>query len=125
MGSPLSVSAGHREACGSLARNGEQRVIKGRQFDFDEARQIGDSIGVDWNMFPVEQFRLGLGVEQEHGTGDPQTDVTHDDVRITGKIVWVHLRDIPDYYTRLAKMEKDASQHWSGERAPYRRGQGR
>ena len=97
-------------------------MLKGRQFSFEEAKQIGNSIGVDWNMFPVEQFRLGLGMELEHGIHDPETDVTHDDPRSTGRIVWAHLKGIPDYYTRLAKMEKDAAQYWSQETNFQRRG---
>ncbi len=102
--------------------NGEALVLKGRQFSFEEAKQIGDSIGVDWNMFPVEQFRMGLAVELEHGTCDLETDITHDDLRSTGRMAWTHLKDIPDYYTRLAKMEKDAAQYWSQETGFQRRG---
>jgi hypothetical protein len=92
-----------------------------RQFGFDEAKRIGDALGVDWNMFPVEQFRLGLGVEFEHGTRDPQTNVTHDDLLMTGRLVWAHLKQIPDYYSRLLKMAKDADKYWSQELSLQRR----
>ena len=51
---------------------------------------------------------MGLGVELEHGRRDPETDVTGDDPLTTGKIALAHLREIPDYYTRLAAMEADA-----------------
>lgn len=51
---------------------------------------------------------MGLEVEMEHGLRDPQTNVTGDDPLTTGKIAWAHLREIPDYYTRLAKMEAEA-----------------
>jgi len=37
---------------------------------------LGDAIGVDWNRFDLEQFRIGMDVEFEHGSHDPQTDVT-------------------------------------------------
>jgi hypothetical protein len=52
---------------------------------------------------------MGLGVELEHGTqfGD-DTNVTKDDPDFTGRIAWAHLKEIPDYYTRLAKMEAEA-----------------
>ncbi len=73
-----------------------------------EAQQIGDSIGVDWNTYDLEQFRMGLDVELEHGRHDPQTNVTNDDPIMTGKIALAHLKEIPDYYTRLAKMEAEA-----------------
>jgi hypothetical protein len=55
-----------------------------------------------------EQFRMGLAVESEHGAHDPETNVTNDDLIMTGKIAWAHLKEIPDYYTRLAKMESEA-----------------
>jgi hypothetical protein len=72
------------------------------------ARAIGDEIGVDWTLIPLEEFRLGLGVELEHGSHDPQTDVTGDDPIMTGKIALAHLKEFPDYYTRLKKMETEA-----------------
>jgi hypothetical protein len=75
-----------------------------------DARRIGEAIGIDWGMSPfdVEQFRMGLHVELEHGAHDPETNVTDDDERTTGKIAWAHLKELPDYYTRLAAMEGDA-----------------
>lgn len=79
-----------------------------REFTVEEARALGDKIGVDWSNIEVEQFRMGLIIEAEHGTHDPQTNVTNDDAIMTGKIAWAHLKEIPDYYTRLSKMEADA-----------------
>lgn len=81
-----------------------------RQFSPDEARRIGERIGIDWPAGEVDldQFRMGLSVELEHGSIDPATDVTHDDELVTGRIALAHLREIPDYYTRLAAMEHDA-----------------
>ena len=81
-----------------------------REFTEEQARVIGQRIGVDWSAGDVdlEQFRMGLAVELEHGTQDPATNVTNDDETITGKIALAHLREIPDYYTRLAAMESEA-----------------
>ena len=81
-----------------------------RQFTEKEARVIGQRIGVDWSAGDVnlEQFRMGLAIELEHGAQDPATNVTNDDETITGKIALAHLREIPDYYTRLAAMEREA-----------------
>jgi hypothetical protein len=81
-----------------------------RQFTQEEARGIGERIGIDWesDVVDLEQFRMGLAVELEHGTQDPDTNVTHDDETITGKIPLAHLRAIADYYTRLSAMERDA-----------------
>lgn len=82
-------------------------------FTSDEARTIADKLGVDCTNgpFDLEQFRSGLDVELEHGTQDPETDVTGDDPLVTGKIALAHLRELPDYYTRLAVMEADAENH--------------
>ena len=74
----------------------------------DEARRIGDEIGVDWERFDLELFRAGIDVEFEHGSHDPQTDVTHDDPIVTGKIALAHMKEYPDYYERLARMEAEA-----------------
>ncbi|MEZ4520710.1 MAG: DUF5661 family protein [Thermomicrobiales bacterium] len=80
----------------------------------DEARGVGAQIGIDWETSPfdVEQFRAGMDVELEHGAHDPQTDVTGDDPILTGKIAWAHLKEFPDYYTRLEEMEKTAERYW-------------
>jgi hypothetical protein len=82
--------------------------MKSRTFSSDESREIGNRIGVDWSKINLEQFRMGLEVELEHGQRDPDTDVTHDDELVTGKIALAHLREISDYYTRLDRMEKEA-----------------
>jgi exopolyphosphatase/guanosine-5'-triphosphate,3'-diphosphate pyrophosphatase len=81
-------------------------------FTSNEARSIGEQIGVDWATAPfdVEQFRMGMDVELEHGLRDPQTDVTGSDPTITGKIALAHLREYPDYYTRLERMELEAEE---------------
>lgn len=84
-------------------------------FSEDRARGIGVAIGIDWNTsrFDIEQFRMGLAVELEHGRHDPATNVTNDDEIMTGKIALAHLNEFPDYYTRLAKMEREAERYWA------------
>lgn len=79
-----------------------------RHFTADQAKQIGTALGIDWQKFDVEQFRMGLDVELEHGTRDPETNVTNDDPIMTGKIALAHLNEFPDYYTRLDQMEEEA-----------------
>ena len=82
--------------------------MNAREFTLDEARVIGDQIGLDWGVTDIEEFRMGLSVELEHGKADPRTNVTNDDPLLTGKIAWAHLNEIPDYYTRLISMEREA-----------------
>ena len=79
-------------------------------FTSDEARRVGAEIGIDWGSAPfdVEQFRMGMDVELEHGLHDPRTNVTDSDPLVTGKIALAHLNEFPDYYTRLARMEAEA-----------------
>ena len=85
-------------------------MITTKEFRIEDARRIGTEIGIDWDASPfsVGQYLLGLEVELEHGARDPETNVTNDDELTTGKIAWAHLKELPDYYTRLAVMEADA-----------------
>lgn len=73
-----------------------------------EAKLVGEKLGLNWSKFDVEQYRMGMEVELEHGTVDPLTNVTDDNLLMTGKIALAHLNEFPDYYTRLSKMEKEA-----------------
>jgi Protein of unknown function (DUF5661) len=88
----------------------EQKV-----FTTDQARAAGEQIGIDWasSRFDVEQLRMGMDVELEHGTHDQETNVTDDDVVTTAKIARAHLNEFPDYYTRLAVMEAEAEAYWA------------
>ena len=81
-------------------------------FTKEQAKKIGEQLGIKWNRFDVEQFRMGLDVELEHGTRSPATNVTGDDPLITGKIALAHLNEFPDYYTRLEKLENEAEEYW-------------
>ena len=78
----------------------------------DDAKTVGDRLGVDWNKVEVDQFRKGMEVELEHGTRDPETNVTGDDLLLTAKIAWAHLKEFPDYYDRLEQMETEAEAYW-------------
>jgi DNA-directed RNA polymerase alpha subunit len=84
-------------------------------FTADEARVAGERIGIDWltSPFDVEQFRIGMDVELEHGTQDPETNVTNDEEMVTAKIARAHLNEFPDYYSRLAIMEAEAEAYWA------------
>lgn len=85
----------------------------GKKFTDEEAKRIGDKLGIDWDKVQLSEFRMGLGVELEHGARDPETDVTNNDEILTGKIALAHLREFPDYYTRLEKLEAEAEEYWS------------
>jgi len=84
-----------------------------KSFTFEEAKEIGEKLGVKWTRFDVEQFRMGMDVELEHGIRDELTNVTNDNPLTTGKIALAHLTEFPDYYTRLDKLEEEAKIFWS------------
>jgi hypothetical protein len=88
-----------------------------RHFSTAEAREIGTRLGVDWMQVDLDQLRRGLEVELEHGAHDAQTNVTSDDLDLTGKIAWAHLKEIRDYYTRLDAMEADAKREKASVRS--------
>lgn len=81
-------------------------------FTTEEAKRIGDLLGLDWSRFDTEQFRMGMDVELEHGLADSHTNVTNNDPLTTGKIALAHLNEFPDYYTRLHEMEEEAEKHY-------------
>ena len=82
------------------------------KFSSEEAKEIGEQLDINWSKFNVEQYRMGMDVELEHGFSDPHTNVTNDDALMTGKIALAHLNEFPDYYTRLEEMEKEAEAYW-------------
>jgi hypothetical protein len=85
-------------------------ATEGKVFGPEEASSVAAKIGIDFDEvdFDLEQFRRGMEVELEHGLHDPVTNVTNDDPIMTGKIAWAHLREFPDYYDRLDRMEAEA-----------------
>ena len=91
-------------------------MAEGKAFTTEEAKRIGDQLGIDWKQVDLEEFRMGMAVELEHGTHDPKTDVTHDDPLLTGKIAWAHINEFSDYYTRLEKMESEAERYWAAQK---------
>ena len=87
-----------------------------RWMSAEEARNVGSTLKIDWTKVDLEQFRRGLEVELEHGAQDPETNVTNDDLTLTGKVAWAHLKEFPDYYTRLDKLEAEADAYWASRR---------
>lgn len=88
-------------------------------FTLEQAKEVGEKLGIKWDKYDVEQFRMGLDVELEHGTVDQNTNVTNDDPILTGKIALAHLNEVPDYYTRLYEMEEKAEAFFGKEEYKY------
>ena len=87
-------------------------------FTREEALAVATELGIDFTALKcdLDQFRMGLDVELEHGLRSPKTNVSGDDWNITGKIALAHLKEFPDYYTRLAVLEREAADHWKGRK---------
>lgn len=92
-----------------------EEAAKKRKFTQHQAKEIGDKLKVDWDKVDLEQFRMGLEVETEHDDGS-ETDVVDNDLTL-GKIALAHLKELPDYYTRLKKVEEDVAANSSGSGA--------
>lgn len=85
-------------------------------FTTEEAKKIGNDLGIDWGKIDLKQFKQGLHVELEHGLVNAETNITDDDLAVTGKIAWAHLKEFGDYYTRLKKMEDEADKYWASKK---------
>lgn len=81
--------------------------------------QVAQQLGIDFAVYDREQFKNGLETESEE-----HSDVTNGDPVIAGRIAFAHLKEIPDYYTRLDEMEEEAKQgekeeESNGEQSEY------
>lgn len=107
--------AGGATAVGAAIYAYKHRETPRKGVSSRKARKIGEELGVDWTRVDLEELRRGMEVELEHGRRDPATDVTGDDLLLTGKIALAHLNEFPDYYERLARMEEEAHADWRGQ----------
>jgi hypothetical protein len=100
-----------------MAMGAVEMTVK-QSFTRDEALTVAIDLGMDFEAlkYDLEQFRMGMDVELEHGLVSPKTNVSGDDSIITGKIALAHLNEFPDYYTRLAVLEREAADHWKTRR---------
>ncbi len=75
----------------------------------EEASVIRAEVGAEALEITLDEFRMGLEVELEHGLAFPDANVTNNHPILTGKIVLAHLKEMLDYYTRLevAELEGD------------------
>jgi hypothetical protein len=84
-------------------------AIKKAEVKTEEARIILNEVKPRGMNIPLEEFRMGLEVELEHGTRYKEANVTNNHPLLTGKIVVAHLKESMDYYERLdvAEIEGD------------------
>lgn len=96
----------------NMMRCYDKRVSTKINFTIEEAELIAKHLSIIFDKFDLEQFRIGLNVELEHGTINLLTNITNDDPILTGKVTLAHLNEFPDYYKRLSEMEEEAEKYW-------------
>ena len=61
----------------------------------EQAKEVGDRLGVDWDTIDLQEFTEGLGEEHEHA------DTVEGDLDTMARIALDHLKEDPQYYTKL------------------------
>ncbi len=69
-------------------------------FNIKDSIYAAKILGVSFDKFTPEEFLDGINIELEHGTINPNTNVTNDDLIITAKIALAHLNEFPNYYNK-------------------------
>ena len=69
-------------------------------FNMNDALYVSSLLGIKFDKFNVEEFLDGINVELEHGTINPKTNVTNDNLLMTAKIALAHLNEFPNYYNK-------------------------
>jgi len=84
-------------------------TLKEPAVNTEEARKILTEVNVTGMPIALNDFRIGLEVELEHGTVFSDANVTNNHPLLTGKIVMAHMKESLDYYQRLdvAEIEGD------------------
>lgn len=67
-------------------------------FDKKDALFAAKILGVKFDKYTLEEFLDGINIELEHGSVDPKTNVTDDNLIVTAKIALAHLNEYPNYY---------------------------
>jgi hypothetical protein len=80
-------------------------TLKHAEVTLQEAEAVLTELETDDMKISVENFRLGLEVELEHGIRFPEANVTNNHPILTGKIVLAHFKETLDYYQRLEVAE--------------------
>ena len=69
-------------------------------FNINDAMLASSILGVKFDKFTIEDFLNGINIESEHGSINPNTNVTGDDLILTSKIALAHLNELPNYYNK-------------------------
>lgn len=69
-------------------------------YNLQDAKYAAKVLGINFDKFSLEDFLTGINIELEHGTINPKTNVTNDNLIITAKIALAHLNEFPNYYNK-------------------------
>lgn len=69
-------------------------------FSRDEILQMAKKLDVNFDKFTIDDLIEGINIELEHGTENPRTNVTNNDLELTMKIALAHLYEFPNYYNK-------------------------
>lgn len=90
-----------------------------QQVSEEEALKVGKRLKIDFDQLPFKEWLNGMNTELEHSNlVSKTTDVTKGNLMKTGRIALAHLIEMPDYYTRLSRMEKTANKYWTDRPKP-------
>ena len=82
----------------------------------DDAKKIGRELGIDFRKLSPTLFQKAMKIELEHGKKFSRTNITNNDLLITGKIALAHLLEYSNYYESLIEMEKELDKYWRGKK---------
>ena len=69
-------------------------------YNIEDAKFVASILGITFDKYSPEEFLDGINIELEHGTINPKTNVTNDDLLKTAKIALAHLNEYPNYYNK-------------------------
>ena len=70
-------------------------------FNLRDAYYAAKKLGITFDKFTIEEFLDGINIELEHGTINPLTNVTNNNLITTAKIALAHLNEFPNYYNKV------------------------
>lgn len=75
-------------------------------FTINDAIYAANYLGITFDKFSPNEFLEGINIELEHGTINPKTNVTNDNLIMTAKIALAHLNELPNYYNKEYGLKK-------------------
>ena len=75
-------------------------------YNLQDALYAASILGVNFDKFSKEDFLEGINIELEHGTLNPKTNITNDNLITTAKIALAHLNEFPNYYNKEYGLKK-------------------